>query len=139
MNTDKNLDNEDFKHRELTRDILNAAFKVHNTLGCGFLEKVYENALVYELKQRRHRVDVQKAIKIRYGGEIVGEYIADIMVEDKVIVEIKAVEQTSVVHKAQVLNYLKATGCEIGLILNFAKPKLEYYRLAMGKLKYKHR
>lgn len=117
----------DYKHKELTYQILNAAFKVHNTLGCGFLEKVYENALVYELKLREFKIEVG------YKGEIVGNYISDLIIEEKVVVELKAVEEITGIHKAQMLNYLKAIGCEVGLILNFAKPKLEYKRLVLTK------
>lgn len=121
----------DFKHKELTHGILNAAFEVHNLLGCGFLEKVYENALVYELRMREYTVEVQKNIEVRYKNQIVGKYIGDIVIEDKVVVELKTVEEISKVHKAQLLNYLKATGYEVGLILNFAKTRLEYKRLVM--------
>ena len=118
-----------FKHKEITGQILNASFEVHNILGCGFLEKVYENALVYEMKQQRLKVDVQKEIKVFYKGAEVGLYVSDLIVEDKVIVELKAVDEISKIHQAQLLNYLKASGYEVGLILNFAKPKLEYKRL----------
>jgi len=94
-----------FKYKEITSGILNAAFEVYNTLGCGFLEKVYENALIYELKQRGLKVTSQK--------------------------EIKAVDAISTIHEAQLLNYLNASRYHVGLILNFAKTKLEYKRLVM--------
>ena len=126
MDTDKS---KEYKYSELTGIILKAAFEVHNTLGCGFLEKVYEKALIYEFKTYNLKLETQKAIKITYKGQDVGTYIADIIVEDKVIVELKVVDFLATIHKAQVLNYLKASGYEVALILNFAKPKLEYKRI----------
>lgn len=120
-----------FKHKEITQQILGAAFEVHNTLGCGFLEKVYEKALIYELNQRGMKVKVQKEIKVYYKAIEVGIYVADLVVNDKVIVELKTAEQITKIHQAQLLNYLKASEYEVGLILNFAKTKLEYKRLVM--------
>ena len=120
-----------FKHKEVTEQILNAAFEVHNILGCGFLEKVYENSLVYELKQRGLKVETQKEIKVVYKKTEVGLYIADVVVEDKVIVELKTVEEINSIHQAQLLNYLKSSGYEVGLILNFAKTRLEYKRMVI--------
>jgi GxxExxY protein len=121
----------DYKYAALTHDILNAAFEVQNILGCGFLEKVYENALVHELKMRGFSAAAQRSIQVNYKGEIVGDYMADVVVEDKVVLELKAVEGITTIHKAQLLNYLKATGYEVGLIINFAKPRLEYARLEL--------
>ncbi|MEW6608722.1 MAG: GxxExxY protein [bacterium] len=123
--------NKEFKYKETTYQILNAAFEVHNALGCGFLEKVYENSLIHELRLKRMHVESQKEIKIFYKGKEVGVYVADLIVEEKVIVEVKAVEEISKIHKAQLLNYLKASGYEVGLILNFAKTKVEYERLVV--------
>lgn len=120
-----------FKHKELTGEILSCAFEVHNTLGCGFLEEVYENSLIYKLRSRGLKVECQKAIQVLYKAETVGNYIADIVVEDKVILELKAAEQVTGIHRAQLLNYLKASGYELGLILNSAKTKLEHQRLVM--------
>ena len=120
-----------FKHKDITSQILNAAFEVHNTLGCGFLEKVYENALLYELKQRGLKVETQKEIKVYYKKTEVGIYLADMIVEKKVIIELKVSEAISNIHEAQLLNYLKASSYEVGLILNFAKTRLEYKRLVM--------
>lgn len=114
---------------ELSKEIIKCAFKVHNTLGCGFLEKVYENALVVELKEANLKVEQQKPIKVNYKDEVVGDYIADVLVENEIILEIKAVKAIDVIHKAQLLNYLKAIGIKLGLILNFAKLKLEIKRL----------
>ncbi len=102
---------------------------MHNALGCGFLEKVYERALILELKAKGLLLETQKGIKIAYKGQNVGTYVADIIVEDKVIVELKVANLLTIIHKAQVLNYLKASGYEVALILNFAKPKLEYKRV----------
>ncbi|MEW6609100.1 MAG: GxxExxY protein [bacterium] len=126
-----NTDNKRFKYKEITYQILNAAFEVHNILGCGFLEKVYENSVVCELRLKGMKVEAQKKIEIFYKGKEVGIYVADLIIEDKVIVEVKAVDEISKIHKAQLLNYLKATGYEVGLILNFAKTKLEYERLVV--------
>ena len=130
MHTDKK-DDTNLKYADLTHGILNAAFEVQNILGCGFLEKVYENALVCELETRGYKIEVQRSIQVQYKGEIVGDYIADIVVEDKVVLELKAAEKITTIHKAQLLNYLKATGYQVGLILNFAKPRLEYARLSV--------
>ncbi|MDP2922786.1 MAG: GxxExxY protein [Candidatus Omnitrophota bacterium] len=121
----------EYKYEELTGKIIACAFEVQNNLGCGFLEKVYHKALLYELKKNGLKVETQKAIKIVYKGEEIGIYIADFVIEDKVIVELKTVEFLSKIHKAQTLNYLKASGCEVGLILNFARPKLEYKRVVI--------
>lgn len=120
-----------YKHEKLTEKIIGCAFDVQNNLGCGFLEKVYERALLHEFQAIGLKAEPQKAMKIVYKGKEVGNYIADIVVEDKVIVELKTVEFLSKIHKAQVLNYLKAAGFEVGLILNFARPKLEYKRVVV--------
>jgi len=128
MNTDKG---KKYKHQELTSKILSCAFEVHNTLGCGFLEKVYERAMILELQANGLSIETQKPIKITYKGKDVGNYIADIIVENKVIVELKTAEFLTKIHKAQLLNYLRATGYEVGLILNFARPKLEYKRVVV--------
>jgi len=122
---------EKYKYQELTGMILKSAFEVHNTLGCGFLEKVYEKALIYELKKKGLSLEVQKAIKIIYKGQEIGTYVADLVVEGKVIVELKVVDFLTSIHKAKALNYLKASGYEVALILNFAKPKLEYKRIVL--------
>jgi GxxExxY protein len=118
-------------YEELTHEILNVAFEVHNTLGCGFLEKVYENALISEFKRREIKSIAQKEMKVHYKGETVGLYFADIVVENKVVLEIKTVEKITKIHEAQLLNYLKASNFKVGLILNFASTKLEYKRLVL--------
>ena len=107
------------KYADLTEEIIKAAYKVHNALGFGFLEKVYQNALMIELKRMGLKVSSEMPIKVYYRNEIVGEYIADIIVEDKVILELKAVKDLAEIHEVQLVNYLKATGIEVGLLINF--------------------
>ena len=114
-------------HEEITGAIIKAFYTVYNTLGYGFLEKVYENALVYELTKLGLKVCQQMPIKVYYAGQLVGEYFADLVVEGCVIVEIKAAESLHPAHAAQLLNYLKATEIEVGLLLNFG-PKPEFAR-----------
>jgi len=113
----------------LTEMVIGYAFKVANTLGSGFLEKVYENALAHELRKSGVSVDQQWAIQVRYDGEVVGDFYADLMVEHVLLVELKAVKALDQVHKAQCINYLKATGLEVCLLINFGNPKIEYHRL----------
>jgi GxxExxY protein len=111
-------------HQELTSQIINAFYVVYNTLGYGFLEKVYENSLAYELAKRWLRVDQQVPICVFYDGHRMGEYFADILVEDRIILELKTADSITSQHKAQLLNYLKATEVEVGLVLNFGpEPK----------------
>ena len=112
---------EKYLHQELTSEIISAFYKVYNTLGFGFLEKVYENALKYELEKMRFKVDKQKPITVYYDDLTVGEYFADLIVEDKVIIELKAAEALIEEHELQLINYLKATEIEVGLLLNFGK------------------
>ncbi len=112
---------DDYKYSDISKEIIGAAYEVHNTLGSGFLEKVYQNALMVELKLRKIGAEVEKPITVHYRGEMVGNYIADIVVEDKIIVEIKAIKALSEIHEVQLVNYLTATGIEVGLLLNFGK------------------
>jgi len=121
--------NTEFLYKEITEQIIGAAFEVYKVLGYGFLEKVYHKALVVELKLRRLPIEEEYAIKVIYENEIVGEYYADIFVERKVIVEIKVDDKYNSQHEAQLLNYLKATGIKIGLLINFGKSKCEFKRL----------
>jgi GxxExxY protein len=114
-----------YKHQDITSQIIEAFYEVYNTLGYGFLEKVYENALVIELQKLGQDVVPQARIAVYYDDHVVGEYFADLLVADKVIVEIKAVRSLADAHEAQLLNYLKATPYEVGLLLNFGpKPKI---------------
>jgi GxxExxY protein len=106
-------------HEEITEKIIKAFFTVYNTLGFGFLEKVYENSMLIELQKCGFTTQNQQKLKAYYLDSIVGEYYADIVVEEKVIIEIKVCEKLSDSHEAQLLNYLKATKIEVGLLLNF--------------------
>ena len=112
-------------------EILSAAFEVHNILGGGFLEKVYENAMAVELTSRGINVEAQKDIQVYYKGSLVGTYIAALLVKGDVIVELKSVEILTKVHEAQLLNYLKATGKQLGLLINFGKSKVEHKRFVV--------
>ena len=117
---------------QITERIIGCAYRVSNELGCGFLEKVYENALAHELRKNHLPVSQQHPIQIYYDGVVVGDYTADLVVHDAVIVELKAVKALDEVHEAQCLNYLKATGLRICLLLNFARPKLEIKRIVLN-------
>ncbi len=115
------------KHSETTGKIIKAFYTVYNDLGYGFLEKVYENSLAVELGSLGLSVEQQKPIAVYYKGLVVGEYFADIVVDDLIIVELKSAEVMSRAHEAQLINYLKATRYEVGLLLNFGK-SAEYKR-----------
>jgi GxxExxY protein len=108
-----------------------AAYEVSNVLGAGFLEKVYERAMVIELKHRGIKAEAQSPVNIRYKKESVGDYFVDILVEKELIVELKCVESLSEEHLAQTLNYLKATGLHIALLINFQHPKVEWKRVVL--------
>ena len=116
-------------HAELSYDIVAAAMEVLNTLGCGFLEKLYENALVVEFKARGLQVDQQRRLAVRYKNAVIGDYIPDLLVDDKVMVDTKVVDAIADVHVAQMMNYLAITGLKLGIIINFKHPKLEYRRI----------
>ena len=121
------------KHAALTNQIIGAYYEVYNQLGYGFLEKVYENAMAHLLRERGLKVEQQRRLKVYFNGHVVGDYFADMIVNDKVILELKAAEEISKAHTAQLMNYLKATRCEVGLLLNFGpKPAFErrYFRNA---------
>jgi GxxExxY protein len=111
----------DYLHSDLTDKILRAYYLVYNKLGYGFLESVYHNSMMIELKKLGLRCEKEKKIKVYYDGILVGNYIADIIVEDKVILELKAVSKLNPQHEVQLINYLKATGIKVGLLLNFGK------------------
>ena len=115
------------KHSDLTEKIVKAFYKVYAVLGYGFNEKVYENALVIELRKAGLSAEPQKQIQVYYEGELVGEYFADIVINGLVIVELKAARALAEEHEAQLLNYLKATSMEVGLLLNFG-PKSDVKR-----------
>ena len=114
---------------EITYKINGAIFEVNRVLGPGFLEKIYENALIIELKSRGLKAEQQVPIKVAYKDTVVGDHIADIIVEMAVIIELKTVEQLTKLHEAQLLNYLKATGLKVGLLVNFQDTKAEIKRL----------
>jgi GxxExxY protein len=124
-----NADFQDFQHKELTDKIIKIFYKVHNKLGYGFLEKIYESAIAIELENENISAVWQAPIQVFYDQKLIGEYFADILVENKVIVEIKASRQLVEENEAQLLNYLKATKMEVGLLLNFG-PKPEVKRKA---------
>ena len=121
-------------HSNITEKIIKAFYKVYNTLGYGFLEKVYENALAHELRKSGLHVVRQKPVKVYYDELVVGEYFADLFVENAVIVELKAADALHEVYEAQLLNYLKATEAEVGLLLNFG-PEPEFKRKVFTKSK----
>ncbi len=118
MNTDK-----------VTEHIIGCAYKVSNDLGAGFLEKIYENALVIELKKQGLHAEAQKPLVVHYDNQVVGEYFVDILVEKSIVLELKAVKSIDNIHQAQLLNYLKATGLKTGLLLNFGTPRLGIKRM----------
>ena len=130
----QDADYQDFKYKELTEKIIEIFYRVYNKLGYGFLEKVYENAMMIEFKKENISAVSQSAIKVLYEGEIVGEYFADILILGKIIVEIKAVKNIAEEHEAQLLNYLKATDIEVGLLLNYG-PKPNFKRKAFDNLR----
>jgi len=121
----------DVIYSELSYKVVGLAMEVHTKLGYGFLEKVYENAMMVLLRREGIAARQQAAINISFEGQSIGEYFADILVDDKIILELKAGERIANEHKAQVLNYLKATGKRLGIILNFGKKSLEYQRLVL--------
>ena len=118
-------------YEDLSHKILNSAFYVHNQLGIGFLEKVYENAFCIVLKKKDLKYIQQVPIKVHFEGQLIGEYFADIVVENKVIIELKTVDEISNQYRAQLMNYLKASGFKLGLLINFAKLKLQWERIVM--------
>lgn len=121
-------------HKELTGAILKLFYEVYNELGYGFLERVYQNAMYYELKANGYKVEAQKKIIVQYKDIIVGEYFADLIVDNCVILELKAVESLAKEHHNQLINYLRGTDCEVGLLLNFGK-KPEFIKKSLRKRK----
>ncbi len=113
-------------HKELSESILKVFYEVYNELGYGFLEKVYQNAMCLELKSQGFKVEAQKQIKVYYKNELVGDFFADLLINDVIILELKACDSLVKAHYVQTLNYLKATNIEIGLLLNFGeKPEIK--------------
>lgn len=117
---------------EITYAINGAIFEVNKILGPGFLEKVYENALLFELRLRGLKANSQVPIPVFYKRQPVGEYVADLVVEDSVIIELKTVERLEKIHEAQLLNYLKATGIQVGILVNFKQQKAEIKRFVLN-------
>ena len=116
------------QYKELTENIIGCAYQVYNRMGFGFLESVYEKCLLIELRKEGLKVESQKAVTVYYENEVVGEFIADIVVEDSVILELKSVRQIIKAHETQLVNYLVATGIHVGLLLNFGERKVEVKR-----------
>ncbi len=128
MNTDETRTG-NLVHEELTKEIIGAAFEVHKTLGYGFLERVYQKALQIELINRGLQVEIEHPIKVTYKGVIVGDYFADLLVGDSVVVELKIAPSYNPQDEPQLLNELKATGIKVGLLINFGRTKVEFKRL----------
>jgi len=118
-----------FRLNQLSAQIIGAAHKVSNTLGTGFLEKVYENALCVELRRRGLHVEQQRPLKVVYEGAVVGDYVTDLLVEDRVLVELKASSRLDRTHYLQCAHYLRSTGLRICLLLNFGHPHIEIRRI----------
>jgi GxxExxY protein len=123
------MDADERRLNEVTEKTIGCIYEVANRLGCGFLEKVYENALLFELTHIGLKARQQEPINIYYRDALVGQYSADLLVEDAIIIELKIVKGFDDIHTAQCINYLKATGIEICLLVNFAKPKVEIKRI----------
>ena len=122
------------KDKDLTYKIRGCVFEVFRELGAGFLEKVYENSLRIELETRGLKVKTQYPLIVNYKGERVGEYIVDLLIEDRIVIELKAVSQLLPIHEAQLLNYLKVTNINIGLLVNFSHPKATIKRYVTGAI-----
>jgi len=119
----------DFSLQPVTQNLIGAAFEVHNILGFGFLEKVYQRALQVELQSRGVKVELEPKIQVQFKGVIVGDYAADLLVEGKIIVELKTDATYQSAHEAQLLNELRGTGIKLGYLINFGREKVEYKRM----------
>jgi len=119
-------------YRDLSYQIMGGIFEVHKELGPGFLESVYEKALIEEFTKKAMKVETQRVINVIYKGKKIGVHRLDLVVEGKVVVELKTVERFSTYHTAQLLSYLKAGGYKLGILVNFSKAKVEYRRVVMG-------
>ena len=131
MNATPEKDAGDGAHAELTEKIIGCSFTVANELGVGFVEKVYENALVHELRKQGLVAAQQHPFSVRYDGVVIGEFVADVLVEDSVIVELKAVSELNNIHEAQCLNYLKAGGLHTCLLINFGQSRIKVRRFSL--------
>ena len=131
MDTNNTNKEEAILYKDLSYKIVGLAMEAHNELGNGFLEKVYENALMILFEENGIRASQQYPIPVRFHGHIIGDYFADILVEDSIILELKAQDRITEVHKAQALHYLKATNFRLALLINFGKHRLEYERLVL--------
>ncbi len=129
--TQMDTNEKDILYKDLSYKIVGLAMQVHNELGYGFLEKVYENAMMVLFRREGIQAKQQAPKTVYFEGEIVGDYYADILVEDKIILELKSVEKIVGVHRSQSLNYLKATGLQLTILLNFGKEKLSYERFVL--------
>ncbi len=129
MKTQMNADKRRLELDALSQRVIGAAFDVSNALGVGFLEKVYENALAHQLKKEGLRVEQQRSVQVVYDGVVVGDYYADLLVEDAILVELKVAKALDDIHVAQCMNYLRATGLAVCLLLNFGVPRLQVKRL----------
>ena len=119
------------RNEQTTEAIIGSAFEVHNVLGYGFLEKVYQRAMQAELIRRNHQCETEKMIKVQYKSTLVGEYYADLLVDDNVIVELKVAKSYQSADEAQLLNQLKASRIGVGLLINFGREKVEFKRMVM--------
>ena len=116
------------EHRHITEKIIKCAYKVYNTLGFGYLESVYEKSIIIELNKNGLLTERQKPIKVKYENEIVGDFFADILVDNKIIIELKSITKLAKTHEVQLVNYLTATGINVGLLINFGESKVEVKR-----------
>ncbi|MDP8240529.1 MAG: GxxExxY protein [Candidatus Hatepunaea meridiana] len=116
------------QYEEITEKIIGCAYRVYNTMGYGYLESVYENCMLIELRKEKIIAESQKPIAVHYKGEIVGNFIADIVVENKIIIELKSIRQLAKTHEVQLVNYLISTGLSVGLLINFGQEKAEIKR-----------
>ena len=120
-----------FEHKEITEAIIGAAFEVHNVLGYGFLEKVYKNAMQEELTRRGCQCETERLLQVHYKGVLVGEYYADLFVDECVVVELKVAKKYCDKDEAQLLNEIKASKIKVGLLINFGRDKVEFKRMVM--------
>ena len=127
------MDTDEHRLNQITERIIGCAYRIANELGCGFLEKVYENAMAHEMRKAGLNVTQQHHVIIRYDGVVVGDYVADLLVEGLVLVELKAVKDLDEIHQAQCINYLKATGFPICLLFNFGKNRVQVKRFRGSK------